>query len=73
MKSVMVFKTSVSSDAEVERLKPLLNGLLHNGEHWNFDLEDWENILRIESAHCGTMPVIGLLKSLGHYCEELDH
>jgi len=72
MKPVIVFKTSVSSVEEVQVLKPLLDGLFSSGERWNFDLEDCEHILRVEDANCGVMPVIGLLKSIGHYCEELS-
>ena len=52
MNAVMVFRTSVSSDAEIQKLKPLLDRFFHHGERWNFDLEDWEKILRVESAQC---------------------
>jgi len=72
MKSVMVFRTSVASIVDVEQLTPLLDRLFQSGVRWNFDLEDCEHILRVESEHYGAMPVIGLLKSMGHSCEELD-
>lgn len=72
MKTVLVFRTSVGSASEVQKLEPLLNKLFQNDDRWNFDLLDRENILRVESDGCGALPVIGLLKSEGYYCEELD-
>ncbi len=72
MNAVSVFRTSVSNEAEVSKLKPLLDSLLSNGERWNFDLEDRENILRVAGAHCDPKPVIKLLQSTGYQCEELE-
>lgn len=69
--NVMVFSTSVSNKAEVQKLKPLLDGLLQSGGQWNFDLDDCDHVLRVQDAACGVKPVIGLLKSMGHRCEEL--
>jgi hypothetical protein len=72
MKSVFVFKTSVATGAEVIKLKPMLDNLIRQGERWNFDLEDCDNILRVESVVCNAGQVITLLKVAGYDCEELQ-
>ncbi|MBE8727930.1 hypothetical protein [Flavobacterium hungaricum] len=45
---IYVFKTSVDSPAKFDSAKTLLDKLLPHAE-WNFDLEDCDNILRIDS------------------------
>ncbi|HRO44140.1 MAG TPA: hypothetical protein PL009_15005 [Flavipsychrobacter sp.] len=72
MNSVLVFRTSVANADEAQRVAPLLNGLLNDGERWNFDLEDHEKILRVANTHTNAHQLIGLLQSMGVYCEELE-
>jgi hypothetical protein len=45
---IYVFKTSVDSKSKLEFANVLIGKLLPNAV-WNFDLEDCDNILRIES------------------------
>lgn len=45
---IYVFKTSVDSQAKFESASALLNQLLPESQ-WNFDLEDCDNILRVDS------------------------
>jgi len=45
---IYVFKTSVDNKAKFESASVFLNELLPNSE-WNFDLEDCDNILRVDS------------------------
>lgn len=45
---IYVFKTSVDTQAKFESASVLLNELLPNSL-WNFDLEDCDNILRVDS------------------------
>jgi hypothetical protein len=45
---IYVFKTSVDSKSKLEFANELIGELLPNAV-WNFDLEDCDNILRIES------------------------
>jgi hypothetical protein len=70
MKQVFVFKTSVTSTEEVAGVGTLLDELLP-GSQWNFDLQDWENILRVESDRCVASEVINALNMTGYFCEEL--
>ncbi|CAM3706015.1 hypothetical protein FLCH110379_19720 [Flavobacterium chungbukense] len=45
---IYVFKTSVDSHAKFESASALLDQLLPESQ-WNFDLEDCDNILRVDS------------------------
>ena len=67
---INVFKTSVKTRKAIKYLKPQLDKILSNGI-WNFDLEDCDNILRIESQLEISSDVIKLLKYEGFECEEL--
>lgn len=71
MKNVLVFKTSVTKKKEVKKLRPLLNKLINNKEQWNFDLEDCDNILRIESQKLQAAIISSTLQVQGFDCEEL--
>lgn len=71
-KSVLVFKTSVTKKKEIKSLKPLLNQLIDcSNEHWNFDLEDCDNILRVETHKLPATRISSTLQLQGFYCEEL--
>nr|WP_293301394.1 hypothetical protein [Allomuricauda sp.] len=71
MKTVLVFKTSVLDQKEVKRLKPKLNQLVNKNGEWNFDLEDCDNILRVETQNIGAVTISSLLQKNGFVCEEL--
>ncbi len=70
-KQVLVFKTSVENAEQAESLRIALNKLMTDNEKWNFDLEDCDNILRVESHSLSIDTVQSLLNSRGHHCEEL--
>jgi hypothetical protein len=67
---IFVFKTSVSTKALVKRIEPRLNDLMQ-GARWNFDLEDCDHILRIDSIEIVAASVKSMLEKLGFHCEEL--
>ena len=71
MNKVFVFKTSVCSQSDISKLKVHLDNIIKNGK-WNFDLEDCDNILRVESSDYITEAIIGLLNKHGFECAELD-
>ena len=68
---VLVYKTNVTSEASVKKLKPFLSDLLI-GSKWNFDLEDCDNILRVEIKECISQKIVSLLKGKGFLCEEFE-
>lgn len=55
---------------EAKKLKPHLDKLLKQAR-WSFDLEDCDNILRIDSLTNLSEEVINLLKEKGFDCVEL--
>ena len=67
---IYVFKTSISTEKEIQILKPLLNELLPIGS-WSFDLEDCDNIFRVDALIENSEEIIKLLKDNGLDCEEL--
>ncbi len=72
MKTVSVFKTSVNKKQDIKRIRPLLNRLIATNGRWNFDLEDCDRILRVESQVCLENEVINLLHYCNHECQALE-
>jgi hypothetical protein len=68
---IYVFKTSVESKNQVEVLAPQLITILHS-EKWNFDLEDCDKILRVESQENVVPKITELLIQNNFQCWELD-
>ena len=68
---IYVFKTSVKTKNQVKNLKPHINKALPN-EKWNFDLQDCDKILRIDSKENIVPKITGLLNVHNFYCEELE-
>ncbi len=72
MTTVLVFKTSVTKPNQIRRLRPLLNRLLNGTGKWNFDLEDCDNILRVETHRLTPAEISHVFRLYGFYCEELQ-
>lgn len=68
---IFVFKTSVGSKEQANALKPYMDQLLPRAK-WNFDLDDCDNVLRIDSDVDVIAPVIQLLHKHQFHCEELE-
>ena len=68
---VMVFKTSVSSTEDIEMIRTVLNRELPHIK-WNFDLEDCDNIFRVESWDISAKVITHLFNTLGFTCSELE-
>jgi hypothetical protein len=67
---VEVFKTNIDNRELATQLrKELLE--LFPGTRINFDLQDCDRILRIESAECIAMEIEEALLSKGYWCEVL--
>lgn len=64
---IYVFKTSVKSKSDVKKLTRQLNEYLTD-ETWNFDLDDCDNILRIDTKSNNTAKTIQILKENGFEC-----
>jgi len=64
---VFVFKTNIKYKYQIKELKNELDKL----GKWNFDLEDCDKILRIESCYNITFRVIKIFYTNNLQCEEL--
>ncbi len=71
MKTVLIFKTSVKKKKQIRKLKKMLNKLISHNGHWNFDLEDCDNILRVETQKLQAVTISSALRIHGFDCEEL--
>ncbi len=71
MKNILVFRTTVAGNEDVRMLRPLLNRFINNHGEWNFDLEDCDKILRVESLNLEATNIIRFLQQQGYGCEEL--
>lgn len=67
---IYVFKTSVETETGIRLLKPHLDKVFPFAK-WNFDLEDCDNVLRIEIKSEIVQSIISLLNENGFECQEL--
>ena len=68
---IFVFKTSVKTKMQIKKLKPHIDKILPSAK-WNFDLEDIDRILRVDSEENSVMRIIDLLNIHSYSCEELE-
>lgn len=68
--NIYVFKTSVKP-RDIRTVNKILRSLIPNCK-WNYDLEDCDNILRIESRKDIAELVCFHMRIDGFYCEELE-
>ncbi|MBK9105979.1 MAG: hypothetical protein IPL92_15750 [Saprospiraceae bacterium] len=57
---------------DIRRLRPLLDTLIMGDGRWNFDLEDCDHILRVETCTVPVEDVIHVVETCGYYCAELE-
>ena len=69
---ILIFSTSVEKPEQVNEVKPLLTSVPAISG-WNFDLEDCDNILRIEANDISPRYIESLLEAAGFSCRELEY
>jgi hypothetical protein len=67
---ILVFKTSINTKKAVQTVTPTLEKIPNST--WNFDLDDCDKILRINSEENVSNQVISDLKQYGFSCELLE-
>lgn len=67
---IFIFKTSVKTKMQIKKLKPYIDKRLPKAK-WNFDLEDIDKILRIDSEENIVLITIDLLNIHNYSCEEI--
>ncbi|AYL96364.1 hypothetical protein [Mucilaginibacter celer] len=69
---VLVFATSVTQKRQLSRVQNLLTKE-PDITQWNFDLDDCDNILRIEANDVSPRYIETLLQKAGIHCQELEY
>ncbi|MDF2432312.1 MAG: hypothetical protein JWP44_1943 [Mucilaginibacter sp.] len=69
---VLIFVTSIEKPEQVDEVKPLLTAVPAI-KQWNFDLDDCDNILRIEASNISPRYIESLIQTAGYNCQELDY
>lgn len=69
---IHIFRTSVENTADINKLQHLLDSLAGIGGQWNFDLEDCDKILRLESRQTESQQISATIKAEGFFIEELE-
>lgn len=67
---VLVFKTNLRTRTMIRQITPELNqvqGILR----WNVDLQDIDNVLRVEGVGITVNGIVNRLVEAGYHCEEL--
>ena len=67
MKKVEIFKTHIQHPKQAEKICMKLSAAFP-GSKINFDLDDCDKILRIESSHINVEAVLSVMKNLRFYC-----
>ena len=68
---VLVFITSIENPEQVSEVQALLTAV-PSIQDWNFDLDDCDNILRIEANDISPRYIESLLQTAGFNCQELE-
>jgi hypothetical protein len=66
---ILVFKTNISAE-DIKDVAAILSEE-KNIRRWNIDLQDIDNVLRIECEHIHPLVVTNLLQAAGFLCDEL--
>ena len=69
---ILIFSTSIEKPEQVNEVKPLLTSVPAISG-WKFDLEDCDNILRIEANDVSPRYIESLLETAGFSCRELEY
>lgn len=67
---VLVFKTNVRYKKNIHEVAVRLDQFT-DINRWNFDLQDKDKILRVETADLSAEVIENTLKQAGYYCKEL--
>lgn len=69
---ILIFRTDIKTKKKVKAVKPIFNN--HSSiSNWSIDIEDIDNVLRIEATeNLDESDVINLTSTRGFYCEVLN-
>jgi hypothetical protein len=68
---ILIFKTNLNKPEHLNRVQPVLQNI-PGIKRWNVDMQDCDNVLRIEATELSPRSVEAVLQNAGYYCEELQ-
>jgi hypothetical protein len=68
---ILIFKTNLEDPQLVHKARPHLQ-TIKGIYRWNVDIQDCDNVLRIEAVQVSPRSVETVLQNAGYYCEELQ-
>jgi hypothetical protein len=69
--TILVFKTNLENPELVKKAQPFIQNI-PGINRWNVDMQDCDNVLRIEAIALSPRSVETVLQEAGYYCEELE-
>lgn len=72
MNQILIFRTSVNAQKHVQQVAALFKSMKLI-EHWSFDLDDCDKILRVVSLNLRPETIENLLRTEGIYCEHMEY
>lgn len=68
---ILIFKTNLDNPVIVNSVQPVIQNI-PGIRRWNVDIQDCDNVLRIEATKLSPRSVETVLQNAGYYCEELQ-
>ena len=68
---ILIFKTNLDNPLLVNRVQPVIQNI-PGIRRWNVDIQDCDNVLRIEATKLSPRSVEAVLQNAGYYCVELQ-
>lgn len=67
---ILIFKTNLDNPAVVNRVQTFIQ-TIPGIQRWNVDIQDCDNVLRVEATEVSPRSIEAVLQGAGYYCEEL--
>jgi hypothetical protein len=68
---ILIFKTNLDNRFLVNRVQPVIQNI-PGIQRWNVDIQDCDNVLRVEATAVSPRSIEAILQGAGYYCEELQ-
>ena len=68
---ILIFKTNLNNPELINQAIPFIQNI-QGIKRWNVDINDCDNVLRIEATELSPRSVEAVLQNAGYYCEELQ-
>ena len=70
--AILVFRTSLRTERDIDRIRPALDRLTGDNEAWQCDLEDCDKVLRVVTHTLRDADIITVLHNAGYACAALE-